>query len=87
MGDGQLLSLLTNGGVPAMFAALLIWTLKTSADREERNIKLSADREERLMKREEMVLSKLDEMSKTILRISTQLDSLAREIDRMRGED
>jgi hypothetical protein len=87
MGDVSLLQLLTSGGVPAMFAALLIWTLKTSADREERNLKVSADREERLMRREEMVLAKLDEMSKTILRISTQLDSLAREIDRMRGED
>jgi hypothetical protein len=62
--------------MPAMFAALLIWTLKTSAEREER-----------LMRREEKVLAKLDEMSQTILRISTQLDSLAREIDRMRGED
>jgi hypothetical protein len=76
MGETQMLTLLTNGGMPAMFAALLIWTLKTSAEREER-----------LMRREEKVLAKLDEMSQTILRISTQLDSLAREIDRMRGED
>jgi hypothetical protein len=76
MGELTVLQLLTSGGMPAMFAALLVWTLKTSADREER-----------LMRREEKVLSKLDEMSQTILRISTQLDSLAREIDRMRGED
>jgi hypothetical protein len=76
MGELTVLQLLTSGGMPAMFAALLIWTLKTSAEREER-----------LMRREEKVLSKLDEMSQTILRISTQLDSLAREIDRMRGED
>ncbi len=76
MGELTGLQLLTSGGMPAMFAALLVWTLKTSADREER-----------LMRREEKVLSKLDEMSQTILRISTQLDSLAREIDRMRGED
>ncbi len=76
MGELTVLQLLTSGGMPAMFAALLVWTLKTSAEREER-----------LMRREEKVLSKLDEMSQTILRISTQLDSLAREIDRMRGED
>ena len=39
------------------------------------------------MAREEKVLAKLDELAQTIARISIQLDSLTREIDRMRGED
>lgn len=76
MADGSLVSLLTNGGIPAMFAFLLLYTLYTSNRREER-----------LMAREEKVLDKLDELAHTIARISTQLDSLTREIDRMRGED
>jgi len=76
MPEATLVSLLTNGGVPAMFAFLLLYTLYTSNRREER-----------LMAREEKVLAKLDELASTISRISIQLDSLAREIDRMRGED
>lgn len=59
-----------------MFAALLMYTLHTSAKREER-----------LMQREEKVLAKLDDLSQTIMRISAQLDSLVKEIDRLRGED
>lgn len=76
MADASLVSLLASGGVPAMFAFLLLYTLYTSNRREER-----------LMAREEKVLDKLDELAHTIARISTQLDSLTREIDRMRGED
>lgn len=76
MADAGMIQLLTNGGVPAMFAMLLVYTLYTSNKREER-----------LMAREEKVLDKLDELAHTIARISTQLDSLTREIDRMRGED
>ena len=76
MDDASLVSLLTSGGIPAMFAFLLLYTLYTSNRREER-----------LMAREEKVLDKLDELAHTIARISTQLDSLTREIDRMRGED
>lgn len=76
MPEATLVSLLTNGGVPAMFAFLLLYTLYTSNRREER-----------LMAREEKVLAKLDELASTISRISLQLDSLAREIDRMRGDD
>jgi hypothetical protein len=76
MPEATILSLLTNGGVPAMFAFLLMYTLYTSNRREER-----------LMAREEKVLAKLDELASTISRISLQLDSLAREIDRMRGGD
>lgn len=76
MGDLTLIQLMTNGGIPAMFAALLAYTLVTSNRREER-----------LMAREEKVLAKLDELAQTIARISIQLDSLTREIDRMRGED
>lgn len=76
MADASLVSLLTTGGVPAMFAFLLMYTLYTSNRREER-----------LMAREEKVLAKLDELAQTISRISTQLDTLTREIDRMRGSD
>lgn len=76
MPDAALVSLLTNGGVPAMFAFLLLYTLYTSNRREER-----------LMAREEKVLAKLDELAQAISRISTQLDTLTREIDRMRGGD
>lgn len=76
MADASLVTLLANGGVPAMFAFLLLYTLYTSNRREER-----------LMAREEKVLAKLDELASTISRISLQLDSLAREIDRMRGGD
>ena len=76
MGDLTLIQLMTNGGIPAMFAALLMYTLHTSAKREER-----------LMQREEKVLAKLDELAQTISRISTQLDTLTRDIDRMRGSD
>lgn len=76
MMDAGLVSLLAQGGVPAMFAFLLLYTLYTSNRREER-----------LMAREEKVLAKLDELASTISRISLQLDSLAREIDRMRGGD
>lgn len=76
MADAGMIQLLTNGGVPAMFAMLLVYTLYTSNKREER-----------LMAREEKVLDKLDELAQTIARISTQLDTLARDIDRMRGED
>ena len=76
MADASLIQLLTNGGVPAMFAMLLVYTLYTSNKREER-----------LMAREEKVLDKLDELAQTIARISTQLDTLARDIARMRGED
>jgi hypothetical protein len=39
------------------------------------------------MQREEKVLAKLDDLSQTIMRISAQLDSLVKEIDRLRGED
>lgn len=38
-------------------------------------------------KREERLLQKLDEISKTQSSIVLQLESLAREIDRMRGND
>ena len=71
-----IVTLLSEGGIPAMFSALLMYTLYTSNKREEK-----------LMAREEKVLAKLDDLASTIARISTQLDSLAREIDRMRGED
>ena len=75
MVEASLIQLLTDGGIPAMFASLLIYTLHTSAKREER-----------LMQREEKVLAKLDDLSQTIMRISAQLDSLVKEIDRLRGE-
>jgi len=73
MPEASIIQLLTNGGIPAMFAALLVYTLVTSNKREER-----------LMAREEKVLAKLDELSQTIMRISGQLDSLVKEIDRLR---
>lgn len=76
MVESSIIQLLTEGGIPAMFAALLMYTLHTSARREER-----------LMQREEKVLAKLDDLSQTIMRISAQLDSLVKEIDRLRGED
>lgn len=76
MAETSIIQLLTDGGIPAMFAALLMYTLHTSAKREER-----------LMQREEKVLAKLDDLSQTIMRISAQLDSLVKEIDRLRGED
>jgi hypothetical protein len=76
MAEASIIQLLTEGGIPAMFAALLMYTLHTSAKREER-----------LMQREEKVLAKLDELAQTISRISTQLDTLTRDIDRMRGND
>lgn len=76
MAESSIIQLLTEGGIPAMFAALLMYTLHTSARREER-----------LMQREEKVLAKLDDLSQTIMRISAQLDSLVKEIDRLRGED
>lgn len=76
MGDPSIIQILTNGGIPAMFATLLMYTLVTSNKREER-----------LMAREEKVLAKLDDLSQTIMRISSQLDSLVREIDRLRNED
>lgn len=76
MVESSIIQLLTEGGIPAMFAALLMYTLHTSAKREER-----------LMQREEKVLAKLDDLSQTIMRISAQLDSLVKEIDRLRGED
>jgi outer membrane murein-binding lipoprotein Lpp len=76
MVEASLIQLLTEGGIPAMFAALLMYTLHTSAKREER-----------LLQREEKVLAKLDELAQTISRISTQLDTLTRDIDRMRGND
>jgi len=76
MGDPSIIQLLTNGGIPAMFATLLMYTLITSNKREER-----------LMAREEKVLAKLDDLSQTIMRISSQLDSLVREIDRLRKDD
>lgn len=76
MGDPSIIQILTNGGIPAMFATLLMYTLITSNKREER-----------LMAREEKVLAKLDDLSQTIMRISSQLDSLVREIDRLRNED
>ena len=76
MAEASLIQLLTEGGIPAMFAALLMYTLHTSAKREER-----------LLQREEKVLAKLDELAQTISRISTQLDTLTRDIDRMRGND
>ena len=76
MAEASIIQLLTDGGIPAMFAALLMYTLHTSAKREER-----------LMQREEKVLAKLDELAQTISRISTQLDTLTRDIDRMRGND
>ena len=76
MAEASIIQLLTDGGIPAMFAALLMYTLHTSARREER-----------LMQREEKVLAKLDELAQTISRISTQLDTLTRDIDRMRGND
>ena len=76
MAEASIIQLLTDGGIPAMFAALLMYTLHTSAKREER-----------LLQREEKVLAKLDELAQTISRISTQLDTLTRDIDRMRGND
>lgn len=76
MAESSIIKLLAEGGIPAMFAALLMYTLHTSAKREER-----------LMQREEKVLAKLDDLSQTIMRISAQLDSLVKEIDRLRGED
>lgn len=76
MAEASIVKLLAEGGIPAMFAALLMYTLHTSAKREER-----------LMQREEKVLAKLDDLSQTIMRISAQLDSLVKEIDRLRGED
>ena len=76
MAEASIIQLLTDGGITAMFAALLMYTLHTSAKREER-----------LMQREEKVLAKLDDLSQTIMRISAQLDSLVKEIDRLRGED
>ena len=76
MGDPSIIQILTNGGIPAMFATLLMYTLITSNKREER-----------LMAREEKVLAKLDDLSQTIMRISSQLDSLVREIDRVRNEN
>lgn len=76
MGDPSIIQILTNGGIPAMFATLLMYTLITSNKREER-----------LMAREEKVLAKLDDLSQTIMRISSQLDSLVREIDRLRNEN
>ena len=76
MAESSIIQLLAEGGIPAMFAALLMYTLHTSAKREER-----------LMQREEKVLAKLDDLSQTIMRISAQLDSLVKEIDRLRGED
>lgn len=72
----SIVKLLSDGGIPAMFSALLLYTLYTSNRREER-----------LMSREEKVLAKLDELAQTISRISTQLDTLARDIDRMQGRD
>ena len=76
MGDPSIIQILTNGGIPAMFATLLMYTLITSNKREER-----------LMAREEKVLAKLDDLSQTIMRISSQLVSLVREIVRLRNED
>ena len=76
MGDPSIIQILTNGGIPAMFATLLMYTLITSNKREER-----------LMAREEKVLAKLDDLSQTIMRISSQLDSLVREIDRLRKDE
>lgn len=73
MADISLVQILTGGGIPALFALLLVWTLKTSSAREER-----------LMKREDTLLEKLDELAKTMARISSQLESLTREIDRIR---
>lgn len=69
MVDASMINTLGNGGVAAMFAFLLWWTLSTS------------------QKREERLLNKLDEIAKTQSSIVSQLESLAREIDRMRGED
>ena len=76
MPEASIIQLLTNGGIPAMFATLLMYTLVTSNKREER-----------LMAREEKVLAKLDELSQTIMRISGQLDSLVKEIDRLRDSE
>ena len=76
MPEASIVQLLTNGGIPAMFASLLMYTLVTSNKREER-----------LMAREEKVLAKLDELSQTIMRISGQLDSLVKEIDRLRDSE
>ena len=76
MAEASIIQLLTNGGIPAMFATLLMYTLITSNKREER-----------LMAREEKVLTKLDDLSQTIMRISSQLDSLVREIDRLRKDE
>jgi len=76
MAEASIIQILTNGGIPAMFATLLMYTLITSNKREER-----------LMAREEKVLAKLDDLSQTIMRISSQLDSLVREIDRLRKDE
>lgn len=67
--DASFIQMLGNGGTSFMFALLLVWTLKTSREREER------------------LLNRLDDIAKTQVSIVMQLESLAKEIDRMRGED
>lgn len=82
MAESTLLQLLTNGGIPAMFALLLVYTLHSNARREDR---LMAQTEKQ-SQREDKMLAKLEELAQTIARISTQLDSLSREIERMQGD-
>jgi hypothetical protein len=61
----SLIKLLTDGGIPAMFALLLVYTLHASTKREER------------------LLSKLDEHATILGKITMQLEALSREIERM----
>ena len=61
----SLIKLLSDGGIPAMFAALLVYTLHASTKREER------------------LLTKLDDHAQILGKITTQLEALQREIERI----
>ena len=68
MVEAELIKLLSNGGITAMFAFLLWWTLETSRKREER------------------LLTRLDEQAKLLDKITVQLDHMAKEMERIARE-
>lgn len=64
----SLIKLLTDGGIPAMFALLLVYTLHASTRREER------------------LLAKLDEHAHILGKITSQLEAISKEIERMQSD-
>ena len=64
----SLIKLLTDGGIPAMFALLLVYTLHTSNRREER------------------LMTRMDEHAQILVKITSQLEAISKEIERMQSD-